>query len=166
MNGIKVSKKLCRIALPLIGGQIIGKITVKNARRDYSKNVKPPLSPPGYVFPIVWPTLYLSMGIAHDIISQQKQHQAAQATYYLQLGLNYLWSLLYFKYKLRGAALIDSYILFSAVVATAVQFYQKHRIAGYLLIPYICWSAFASYMATGNWLLNKDNPDYTAEHHA
>lgn len=100
MNGIKVSKKLCRIALPLIGGQIIGKITVKNARRDYSKNVKPPLSPPGYVFPIVWPTLYLSMGIAHDIISQQKQHQAAQATYYLQLGLNYLWSLLYFKYKL------------------------------------------------------------------
>ena len=56
------------------------------------------------------------MGIAHDIISQQKQHQAAQATYYLQLGLNYLWSLLYFKYKLRGAALIDSYILFSAVV--------------------------------------------------
>ena len=60
------------------------------------------------------------MGIAHDIISQQKQHQAAQATYYLQLGLNYLWSLLYFKYKLRGAALIDSYILFSAVVATAV----------------------------------------------
>lgn len=78
MNGIKVSKKLCRIAFTFNRWSNYWQNHRKNARRDYSKNVKPPLSPPGYVFPIVWPTLYLSMGIAHDIISQQnsiKQHK-------------------------------------------------------------------------------------------
>ncbi|WP_204205711.1 TspO/MBR family protein [Mammaliicoccus sciuri] len=149
------------ISAPLVGGRLIGKYAVQNARKDYSKNKKPPFSPPGYIFPIVWPILYLSMGIAHSIITKERATKSTKTTYYSQLGLNYLWSILYFKYKLRGTALIESYVLLSAVILTTVQFYKVNKSAGLLLIPYVCWSAYASYLTTGNWTLNKDNPRYT-----
>lgn len=158
-----IIKQVGRIAVPVVGGQLIGKFAVQNARSDYKDYNKPPLSPPGYVFPIVWSALYLSMGIAHNIVAQQKNSKDAEIPYYTQLGLNYLWSILYFKYKLRGAALIESFVLLVAVITTTVQFYNQRRVAGFLFIPYVCWSAFASYLATGNWLLNKDNPSYSNE---
>ncbi len=157
----KILKYAGIISAPLVGGRLIGKYAVQNARKDYSKNKKPPFSPPGYIFPIVWPILYLSMGIAHSIITKERATKSAQTTYYSQLGLNYLWSILYFKYKLRGTALIESYVLLSAVILTTVQFYKVNKSAGLLLISYVCWSAYASYLTTGNWTLNKDNPRYT-----
>ncbi len=58
----KILKYAGIISAPLVGGRLIGKYAVQNARKDYSKNKKPPFSPPGYIFPIVWPILYLSMG--------------------------------------------------------------------------------------------------------
>lgn len=161
MKFSKVLKYASIISAPLIGGRIIGKYAVQNARKDYKKNVKPPLSPPGYVFPIVWPILYLSTGIAHFIVVKNRAYKTVNDIYYSQLGLNYLWSILYFKYKLRGAALIESYILFSSVILTATQFYKVKKSAGLLLLPYVCWTAFATYLTTGNWTLNKDNPRYT-----
>ncbi len=112
----KILKYVGIISAPLVGGRLIGKYAVQNARKDYSKNKKPPFSPPGYIFPIVWPILYLSMGIAHSIITKERATKSTQTTYYSQLGLNYLWSILYFKYKLRGTALIESYVLLSAVI--------------------------------------------------
>ena len=157
----KILKYVGIISAPLVGGRLIGKYAVQNARKDYSKNKKPPFSPPGYIFPIVWPILYLSMGIAHSIITKERAAKSTQTAYYSQLGLNYLWSILYFKYKLRGTALIESYVLLSAVILTTVQFYKVNKSAGLLLILYVCWSAYASYLTTGNWALNKDNPRYT-----
>ena len=157
----KILKYAGIISAPLVGGRLIGKYAVQNARKDYSKNKKPPFSPPGYIFPIVWPILYLSMGIAHSIITKERATKSTQTTYYSQLGLNYLWSILYFKYKLRGTALIESYVLFSEVILTTVQFYKVNKSAGVLLITYVCWSDYASYLTTGNWTLNKDNPRYT-----
>ncbi|WP_323714422.1 TspO/MBR family protein [Mammaliicoccus sciuri] len=157
----KILKYVGIISAPLVGGRLIGKYAVQNARKDYSKNKKPPFSSPGYIFPIVWPILYLSMGIAHSIITKERAAKSTQTAYYSQLGLNYLWSILYFKYKLRGTALIESYVLLSAVILTTVQFYKVNKTAGLLLIPYVCWSAYASYLTTGNWALNKDNPRYT-----
>ncbi|UXU84009.1 tryptophan-rich sensory protein [Mammaliicoccus sciuri] len=157
----KIVKYAGIISAPLVGGRLIGKYAVQNARKDYSKNKKPPFSPPGYIFPIVWPILYLSMGIAHSIITKERAAKSTQTAYYSQLGLNYLWSILYFKYKLRGTALIESYVLLSAVILTTVQFYKVNKSAGLLLIPYVSWSAYASYLTTGNWALNKDNPRYT-----
>nr|WP_257152096.1 TspO/MBR family protein [Mammaliicoccus sciuri] len=70
-------------------------------------------------------------------------------------------SILYFKYKLRFSALIESVVLLGAVVTTTVKFFNVKKVAGILLVPYMLWSAFATYLTAGNWYLNKDNPSYT-----
>lgn len=150
-----------KVTTPIIGGRLIGKFAVKNARKDYSKNVKPPFSPPGYIFPIVWPILYMSMGIAYALASHKTGKKRIKGTYYTQLGLNYGWSILYFKYKLRLSALIESAVLLGAVLMTTITFFNVKKLAGLILVPYTLWSAFATYLTAGNWLLNKDNPRYT-----
>jgi benzodiazapine receptor len=147
--------------LPFIGGNLIGKYAVKNARKDYRQNVKPPLSPPGYIFPIVWPVLYVSMGVAFVTAKNKKNSKVINSLHYSQLGLNFLWSLLYFRYKLRGAAVVESFVLFTAVTSTTATYFQTNKTSGSLMVPYVAWSGYASYLATGNWLLNKDKAHYT-----
>ena len=149
------------LLLPMIGGSIIGRLTANDTKNDYRQFKKPPLSPPGYIFPIVWPILYLLMGVSFvlSIINSGKQ-RVVTMTHYLQLAFNYLWSLLYFKEKLRGVALIDSVILLISVIINAITMFKAKRLAGLLQIPYILWPGYASYLNTGNWLLNKDNPEY------
>ena len=100
------------------------------------------------------------MGIAYSLVSNNNASKSTKGIYSLQLGLNYLWSILYFKYKLRGTALIESFALISAVIITTIHVYLVKKTAGLLLIPYVAWSAFASYLTTDNWVLNKDNPEY------
>ncbi|MBF7016004.1 TspO/MBR family protein [Staphylococcus durrellii] len=159
---MKYIKLIAQALLPFIGGNLIGKYAVKNARKDYRQNVKPPLSPPGYIFPIVWPILYVSMGIAY-VSAKKKAHNSAiiSSVHYTQLGLNFLWSLLYFRYKLRGAAVVESYVLFTAVTTATVTYYQANKTSGTLMLPYVAWSGYASYLATGNWILNKDKAYYS-----
>ncbi len=131
----------------MVGGSIIGRIIAKESRQDYKNFRKPPFSPPTKAFPIVWPILYLLMA-------------RIKVTHYTQLTLNYLWSILYFKKKVRGIAFIESIMLFISVVTNAVSMFKIHRVAGLLQIPYVLWSAFASYLNAGNYYLNKDNPNY------
>uniref|UniRef100_UPI0030F3708D TspO/MBR family protein n=1 Tax=Staphylococcus aureus TaxID=1280 RepID=UPI0030F3708D len=128
---------------------------------DYKKNIKPPFSPPGYIFPIVWPILYTTMGVAYAIVTNKSNNKNLKVIYYTQLGLNYLWSILYFKYKLRFSALIESFLLLGAVITTTVKIFNTKKIAGILLVPYMLWSGFATYLTVGNWLLNKENPSYS-----
>ncbi|WP_436867093.1 TspO/MBR family protein [Staphylococcus saprophyticus] len=154
-------KSIIKVKMPIIGGKFIGKFAVKNARRDYKKNIKPPFSPPGYIFPIVWPILYTTMGVAYAIVTNKSNNKNLKVIYYTQLGLNYLWSILYFKYKLRFSALIESFLLLGAVITTTVKIFNTKKIAGILLVPYMLWSGFATYLTVGNWLLNKENPSYS-----
>lgn len=160
---MKYLKLIVEAILPFVGGNLIGKYAVKNARKDYRKNDKPPLSPPGYIFPIVWPILYISMGVAFVLVKRKGNTTTLNSTHYSQLGLNFLWSLLYFRYKLRGAAVVESYVLFTAVTTTTVTYYQSNKVSGSLMLPYVAWSGYASYLATGNWLLNKDKVNYTSK---
>ncbi|MGF3066925.1 TspO/MBR family protein [Facklamia sp. P12955] len=144
------------VGAPLVGGTIIGRLTADNAKADYEKYKQPPFAPPKETFGIVWPLLYTMMGIARIIIDESKEKDEAIIAYRTQLGLNYLWSLLYFKYKYRGTAVIESFCLFTAVLVTAIKFYQKNTWAVLLLLPYVIWSAFASYLNGATWFLNRD----------
>lgn len=163
MKANEIIKTIIKVITPITGGKFIGKFAVKNARKDYKNNVKPPFSPPGYVFPIVWPILYTTMGVAYALVTNKSTSKALKGAYYSQLSLNYLWSILYFKYKLRFSALIESVVLLGAVVTTTVKFFNVKKVAGILLVPYMFWSAFATYLTAGNWYLNKDNPSYKAK---
>lgn len=148
-----------RVVLPVVGGAVIGKLTAAESKEDYKEFKQPPFAPPSKAFPIVWPLLYMSMGVGYEL-ARRKGDDDVATSHYSQLALNYLWSLLYFKYKLRGTALIESYCLLLAVMWTTFSFYRANKTSGIILVPYVLWVSFASYLTTGSWLLNKDNPKY------
>lgn len=140
---------------------MIGRITAQESKNDYNQFKKPPFSPPTKAFPIVWPILYLLMGVSYLMTTNNNKCKSSiNMTHFIQLLFNYLWSILYFKKKMRGIAFVESVVLLVSVVVNAITMFKVHRIAGLLQIPYVLWSAFASYLNAGNWLLNKDNPNY------
>ncbi|QUX19996.1 tryptophan-rich sensory protein [Staphylococcus haemolyticus] len=158
---INTFKDIIKLIHPMVGGSIISRIIAKESQQDYKNFRKPPFSPPTKAFPIVWPILYLLMGVSYLITTKNKKKTTRiKVTHYTQLTLNYLWSILYLKKKVRCIALIESIMLFISVVANAVSMFKIHRVTGLLQIPYVLWSAFASYLKAGNYYLNKDNPNY------
>ena len=152
------------IALPVIGGSIVGLLTTQTAKEDFEKYKQPPFSPPKEAFGIVWPILYTTMGTARTITkSSRKDTEANAYLYNSQLGLNYLWSVLYFKFKLRGTALIESYALFASVLLTTAAFYKTNKFAGLLLVPYVAWTAYATYLNAGFVALNNNKEAYAED---
>lgn len=80
--------------------------------------------------------------------------------YVSQLSLNYLWSLLYFKYKLRGTALIESFILLSTAILTTRSFYKTYTPRGVILIHSVVRLSYASYLTSGSYALNYSTKNY------
>ncbi|MFS0688317.1 TspO/MBR family protein [Sporosarcina sp. 179-K 8C2 HS] len=159
VNGRMDGKRLAAgILMPIIGGSITGWLANRNAQEKYEKLRKPSFSPPPSTFPIVWTTLYGLMGLAKYRVEMKKEqgrgNKSAIPTYELQLGMNYLWSFLYFRWGLRGTALVEMTILLAAIALTTYEFYQIDRTAGSLLIPYIGWVAFALSLNYATWKLN------------
>ncbi|MBO5477299.1 MAG: tryptophan-rich sensory protein [Clostridia bacterium] len=141
------------ILIPLLVGAIIGFIT--SGSMDYNTLEKPPLSPPGVLFPIVWTILYTLMGISYGILkSNSLVDSNINSIYYLQLFVNALWSIFFFTLKWRFFAFLWILLLLALVITMTIKFYNKNKIAGLLQIPYILWVAFASYLNLGTFLLN------------
>lgn len=153
-------KLAASIAIPVIGGSILGTLATKPAKEKYKKLDQPSFAPPGWVFPVAWTTLYTTMGIAKYIFDQKphvkKVDKFGDAAYSTQLGLNFLWSFLFFRWNLRGTAFIEAALLWSAVTLTTYYFYKKSKIAGMLMIPYIGWVTFALGLNYSIWQLNKN----------
>lgn len=152
-------KKTARILIPLVGGSIVGRLTVK-AQQDYKNYKKPPFSPPPIAFPIVWPILYTGMGLSYNLAYEKYEDKSISIAHYVQLGLNYAWSFLYFNLKLRGIALIESFCLLAAAIVAVVKFYESDKRAGLMMVPYVTWLSYASYLNAGSWLLNRDDSSY------
>ncbi|CEA04076.1 TspO/MBR family protein [Metalysinibacillus saudimassiliensis] len=153
----KMSKKklVFNVLAPVIGGSIVGYLANKNARLQYDKLETPSFAPPGKVFPIIWPTLYTMMGYAHYRVAQKPATKEASEWYAAQLTLNYIWSFLFFKFNLRGTALIEMVFFLATIIMTTYEFYQHDTIAGTLMIPYIAWVSFALTLNFETWRLNR-----------
>ena len=150
---MKLSQKLLYILTPLIGGSIVGLIINKSI--DYNYLVNPPLSPPSYLFPIVWNVLYLLIGISYYIYRKNNNdNHLTIKLYYIQLILNYLWSIIFFTLKLRTLAVIWIIILAITIIYLMIRFYKEERTSFYLFIPYILWVLFATYLNIGIVVLN------------
>ncbi|MBE6048980.1 MAG: tryptophan-rich sensory protein [Clostridium sp.] len=155
---IKIIPLIISVLLPLSGAGLVAFIT-RNSMNIYEKLEKPFFSPPAIVFMIVWPILYILMGIASYRIYMHKEAgeniENALFYYAIQLLLNYLWSFLFFSFRLYGLALIEFIILFVFIMITFWKFIKIDRIAGYLLIPYILWCAFALVLNYSIWSENE-----------
>jgi translocator protein len=153
MDNGKLVKELL---IPIVGGMVTGMMATKNAKEIYNKLKKPDYAPSSWVFPVVWTGLYATMGLANYRVSMKKKPTATANTLYdVQLGLNFLWSFLFFKWKLRGAAFAEIALLLGMITLTTYQYYQKDKIAGRMMMPYVIWVAYALQLNYSMWKLNK-----------
>lgn len=118
----------------------------------YSQIIQPPLSPPTKVFPIVWTVLYMLMGISAYIIKTKKLDSLK--IYIIQLAVNFSWSIIFFRLKLFGLSAIVAIALFILVGIMVIRFFKISKLASLLNVPYLLWSAFASYLAVAICFLN------------
>ena len=152
MNKIKIYIK--SILIPLLVGSLVGLIT--SGFMDYDMLQKPFLSPPGALFPIVWTILYILMGISYGILeSNNLTDSEIDFIYYMQLGINALWSIIFFIFKWRLFAFIWIILLILLVISMIRKFYEKNKTAGLLQIPYLIWILFAAYLNLGFYILNR-----------
>ncbi len=137
---------------------IIGSFfTANSVQTWYLAIARPTWNPPSWVFGPVWITLYTLMGIAAYLIwkkRKSKEARKALTVYGVQLGLNSLWSILFFGLQNPEAAFAEILILLGMIVATVVLFWRIDKRAGILLLPYLAWVSFASYLNFTIWQLN------------
>ena len=142
------------ILMSILLGGIVGLII--SQFMDYNTLQKPPLSPPGFIFGIVWGILYLLMGISYGmLVYKGKTDKEVLKSYWIQLFVNLIWSIWFFVFKLRLLSSIWIMILLILVINMIIVFYKKDQIAGYLQIPYLLWIIFATYLNIGVYILNK-----------
>lgn len=106
---------------------------------------KPTFSPPNWLFGPVWTILYAMMGAAFGLVGGK-----AKKIFYIQLGLNFLWSGLFFGLRQPGVALVEIVVLWAAIAMCIKEFMKINKTAGYLLIPYLMWVSFALVL---NWAI-------------
>lgn len=151
-----IKKLIISLAIPLAVGGL--SVFLSGGMESYRTLYKPPLSPPGWVFPIVWTILYLLMGYAsyRVLVSAAPKEQIRQALlfYGLQLFVNFIWSPIFFGLEWRLAAFIVLLMLWLLVCLTLHRFSAIDERAGDLLLPYILWITFAGYLNLGAYLLN------------
>ena len=150
----KFKTYLKSIIVPVLIGSIVGFII--SGSIDYNSLQKPPLSPPSMTFPIVWTILYILMGISYGILaSNSLVDSKINSIYYLQLFFNALWPIAFFLLKWRLFAFIWIIILAILIIIMIARFYEKHKTAAWLQVPYLLWRLFATYLNFGVYLLNR-----------
>jgi translocator protein len=120
----------------------------------YSTISKPWFTPPNWLFAPAWTLLYLLMAIALFIIWQKKEKRRALTIFFIQLFLNFLWSMLFFGLKNPLLAFLDILLLVLTISLTVKIFYSKSKIAAFLLLPYLLWTIYASLLNLGIIILN------------
>lgn len=154
---IHLRKLVVCIALPLIVGWISSLIT-QGSMEVFETINKPYLSPPGWVFPVVWTILYILMGIASYIVltSGQSQYKIkmALAVYLIQLAFNFVWPIIFFNAQKYLLAFVWLIILWVLILITTVLFGNISKTAGKLMIPYLLWVTFAGYLNYSIYMLN------------
>jgi len=148
----KKVKSFFKIFSPLILGSIVG-IIIKDSI-DYNYIKKPPLSPPSIVFPIAWSIIYLLIGISYYIFTKKSNDDETKNLYYYQLFFNLTWSILFFNLKLRLLSIFWIFIIIGLVILLMINYKKESKASFYLLIPYLAWLIFATYLNVGVYILN------------
>ena len=159
----EIKKYIFSVLIPLLIGylsNILAKIiSGVDTTTYYHELIKPGFAPSGIIFPIVWTILFILMGTSSYIVLSQRKNELktkdAMFYYWLQLALNFLWSILFFGLQLRLTALIDLILLLVFLVIMVYKFYKIKPIAAYLNIPYILWLIYAGVLNYFVWLINK-----------
>jgi len=146
------------IIVTTMAGVIGSFFTTPNIPVWYAGLAKSPLNPPSWVFGPVWAVLFVLMGVSLFLIwrkgTDDPRARTALVVFGLQLGLNVLWSALFFGLQSPFLGLIEIIALWLAILATIVLASRVSRPAAYLLVPYLAWVSFAAYLTWSVWVLN------------
>ncbi len=155
MKNIDYKKLFKYIIITILIGTIPSIFVFKNMD-VYNTLNRPPLSPPGFIFPIAWTILYILMGISFYKVmdSESKYKEEAKLIYYIQLITNALWTPIFFGLKQYFLAFVWLLMLLVFVIFMVTIFYKINKKSAYLQIPYILWLLFASYLNFYIFLLN------------
>ena len=151
-----INKK--ELIISILIPNIIGIISalISNISNNIDTFNKPAFNPPGIVFPIVWTILFILMGISSYIIynNNSTYKKKPLIVYAIQLIINGLWSILFFKYKLFLLSFITILILIALNVYIIIKYYNINKIAAYIQIPYIIWLLFAAILSYSVYIIN------------
>lgn len=152
-----LKKFLISMAIPLaVGG--LSALIIKGDTDIYDKIIKPPLSPPSWVFPVAWSILYILMGISLYLVLNSNvnkpQKQRAIVLFAIQLILNFIWSPIFFSLQQFLLAFIVLIFMWIFTLGMIISFYGISKPAALLQIPYLLWITFAGYLNFGVYLLN------------
>ena len=154
---IKWKTLIVSIAIPLLVGGLSALVT-RNSMEDFKSLQKPPLSPPGWLFPIVWTILFVLMGIASYLVytstAPAEEKKKALQIYAIQLFFNFFWSILFFNLQTYSFSFVWLVALLILILSTTLAFWRISKPTGYLLIPYIIWVTFAGYLNLSIAFLN------------
>lgn len=160
-------KLIVSLALPLAIGAIGSLFTASSIPTWYANLSKPTFAPPNWVFAPVWTTLFILMGIACFLIWKKGTAVSGVKTslgiYSFQLLLNLLWSVIFFYLRAPGWAFLEIMILWTAILLTVGRFHKISRLAAWLLVPYLLWVSFASYLNFSIWRMNPSNGGQTRQ---
>ncbi len=145
------------IIIPLAVG-VVSALLSRGGMEAFAVLNKPPLSPPGWLFPVVWTILYILMGISSYIIltsgAAPQDIKRALTTYALQLAVNFFWSIFFFRLEWYLFSFFWLVFLWALILLMEIQFYRIAKVAAYLNLLYLVWVAFAGYLNLGIWWLN------------
>lgn len=137
------------VLIPLLIGCFSAFLTSEDMVAYEAMN-KPPLAPPGWVFPIVWTVLYVLMGVASYLVyvsdADADARRKALMFYAAQLIMNFFWSTLFFTYERYLTALIWLLIMWVLVIVCVIRFYKICHAAGIMMGALFLWTTFAAYL--------------------
>lgn len=158
----KYTRILIVVVTCLAIGYFSGMATQSSIKTWFPTLIKPSFNPPNWVFAPVWSMLYIMMGIAAGLVwnrmeaSKDKELVKKSLIFFaIQLGLNALWSVLFFGLRNPMLALIEIVLLWLMIYETYIKFSKIDKIAGYLFLPYLAWVSFATILNASIWWLNK-----------
>ena len=131
------------IVIAVILAAVLGSLASTNSGTDswYLSLNKSELNPPGYVFGIVWPILYVL-----TMISAFLTYKKVFVIFNIQLIFNAAWSWLFFRFQMPLVSLLDIYLLIAINIYILKLVYHENKIAFLLFLPYVLWISFASYL--------------------
>lgn len=157
MKKLHIQGAIISAGIALLVGMLSGLLS-GNQGTVYQSLRLPPYSPPPWLFGVVWPILYILMGISAYIIyisiANSHDKNLALITYTVQLFINFSWSIVFFRYEEFGWAVVVLALLLFLVALTLMFFYKISRLAALFIIPYFIWLLIAYYLNIGVFVLN------------
>lgn len=153
---IQWKKLIPSILIPLAVGGLSALVT-RESMEVYKSIQRPPMAPPGWLFPIVWSILFILMGVSayRVAISDNPKKRAALWLFGVQLAVNFVWPILFFNLQDYLFAFFWLCLLWVLILTMIIVFSRIDKAAGYLQIPYLLWVTFAGYLNLGVYLLNR-----------